>query len=112
MDNSGAGPLLRTFRAMSSDVFVDSAALGRVQVTLDDTGALLSAPRAALKAADRAAMGQPAAELALRDFLAGWEHGFDLIDHFARSASAFLRQVDESFVSLDLALTAACRGEG
>lgn len=96
---------------MSSDLYVDGAALGRAQSTLAHTGVLLSAPRDALRAADRGSVGQPAVESALSDFLDGWEHGFDLIKDFATSAAEFLQNVDDAFTSLEAALSGVCRGE-
>ncbi len=97
-------------RGMSSDLYVDSAALGRAQATLADTGALLSAPRAALRSSDRGATGNRDVEGALGEFLAGWEHGFDLIEEFATSAAQFLQNVDDAFVTLEASLAGLCRG--
>ncbi len=94
---------------MPSDLHVDGAALGRAQATLADTGALLSAPRAALRSSDPGAVGQPDVCGALSDFLAGWEHGFDLIEQFATSAASFLQRVDDALVTLESALTSICR---
>lgn len=111
MDNSEAGILLRTLRVMASDLYVDGAALGRAQVALADSGALLDAPRTALRNADRGSVGDPGLQASLSDFLEGWEHGFELIEQFATSASAFLQNVDDAFASLEAALTNACRGE-
>lgn len=96
---------------MSSDLYVDSAALGRAQATLAATGDLLSAPRAALRSSDRGVTGHPEVEGALGDFLEGWEHGFDLIDEFATSAAQFLQNVDDAFVALESSLVDICRGQ-
>lgn len=97
---------------MTSDLHVDGAALGRAQQALADSGALLDAPRRALRSSDRAAVGDRALRAALSDFLEGWEHGFDLIEEFATSAADFLQRVDDAFVTLDAGLTALCRGPG
>lgn len=96
---------------MSSDLYVDSAALGRAQATLAATGDLLSARRAALRSSDRGVTGHPEVEGALGDFLEGWEHGFDLIDEFATSAAQFLQNVDDAFVALESSLVDICRGQ-
>lgn len=109
VDNREVPSWIRTLRVMTGDLYVDSAGLGRVQATLADSSALLSAPRAALRSSDRGAVGQRAVERALGDFLDGWEHGFDLIEDFATSAARFLRDVDDVFVAMESALTGLCR---